>query len=92
MALVPSMLSQVFRTESGLLQRFLRQGKLLLSGLSHSAKWSLGSRSTRVLSASMHGLGEALDLFEHAICCGSLGSYELLLQLKLLLHLDVDVW
>ena len=39
----------------------------------------------------MHGLSEALDLFLHAICCGSLGSDLLLLELKLHLHLDVGV-
>ena len=39
----------------------------------------------------MHCLCEALDLFEHAFCCGSLGSHLLLLELKLHLHLDVGV-
>ena len=39
----------------------------------------------------MHCLCEVLDLFEHAFCCGSLGSYLLLLELKLRLHLDVEV-
>ena len=35
----------------------------------------------------MHRLDEALDLFEHAIYCGSLSSDLLLLDLKLLLDL-----
>ena len=43
------------------------------------------------LSACMHGLIEALDLFKHELCCGSLGSDLLPMELKLLLHLDVEV-
>jgi hypothetical protein len=39
----------------------------------------------------MHGLREALDLFKHELCCGSLGSDLLLLELKLLLNVDVGV-
>ena len=39
----------------------------------------------------MHRLCEALDLFEHAICCGSLGSDLLLLELKLHLNIGVEV-
>ena len=49
------------------------------------------SSSSRVLSACMHRLDEALDLFKHAFCCGSLGSELLLLELKLHLELDVEV-
>ena len=39
----------------------------------------------------MHSLSEVLDLFEHAFCCGSLGSDLMLLKLKLHLHLNVRV-
>ena len=91
MALIPSMLSQKFRTESGWLQRFLRRRRWLTDGNLRSAKWIRSSSSARVLSACMHRLSEALDLFEHAFCCGSLGSYLLLLELKLHLNIDVGV-
>ena len=92
MALIPSMLSQSFRTESGWLQRFLKQRRLLASGVLRSAIWIGNSSGARVLSAGVHSLGEALDLFKHAVCCGSLGSDLLLLKLKLHLELDVGSW
>ena len=38
----------------------------------------------------MHSFREVLDLLKHELCCGSLGSDLLLLQLKL--RLDLDVW
>ena len=38
----------------------------------------------------MHSFGEFFDLLKHELCCGSLGSDLLLLELKL--HLHVDVW
>ena len=38
----------------------------------------------------MHSFREFLDLLKHELCCGSLGSDLLLLELKL--HLNLDVW
>ena len=38
----------------------------------------------------MHSFRELLDLLKHELCCGSLGSDLLLLELKL--HLNLDVW
>ena len=38
----------------------------------------------------MHSFREFLDLLKHELCCGSLGSDMLLLELKL--RLDLNVW
>ena len=38
----------------------------------------------------MHSFREVLDLLKHELCCGSLGSDLLLLELKL--HLKLNVW
>ena len=92
MALIPSVLSQEFRIEACWLQLLLSKRRLLSDGLLHSAKWIGDNSSARVLSACMHGLCKALELFEHAIRRGSLGSELLLLELKLLLELDVEGW
>ena len=89
MTLVPSMLSQVFRTESSWLQRLLTLRRWLVSGFLRSAKWIWNSSGTRVLGARMHSLRKFLELSHELCCSGSLGSLLMPLVLKLLLDIVV---
>ena len=90
MVLVPSMLFQVFCRKSAWLRWLLEKRKLQTSKLWRRARQIGDSSSAGVLSACMHGLIKALDLFKHDLCCGSLGSDLLLLDLKLLFELNVE--
>ena len=92
MVLVPSMLFQVFCRKSAWLRWLLKKRKLQTSKFWRRARQIGNSSSARVLGTSMHSFREFLDLLLHELCCGSLGSDLLLLELKLLLDLNVEGW